>query len=111
MKYAPGTDDDDFAQSTGNPRSSDNSDSDNDWETSFCTAFKPEAGMAIANPLYGSAYSLSSLPGASRDITATSNPLYESTVSEHRVKEIGEVNYGASDDENGDDTKDYCTER
>ena len=105
MRYAPGTEDDDRVQSTGNPRSTDNSNNDL-METSFSTAFKPEAGKSIANPLYGSAFSHSSLPGVSRDITATSNPLYESTVSEHRVKEeIGELNYGASDDEDDGDLK------
>ena len=65
-------------QSTGSLYCTDQS--DNEMETSFST-FKPERpGMAAANPLYDSTYSLTYLPGCS-SAKGISNPLYESTFS------------------------------
>ncbi|KAL9987460.1 hypothetical protein ACROYT_G001773 [Oculina patagonica] len=97
LKNAAGAEDDDRVQSTGCPHSRDNS--DNEMETSFST-FKPEPGMAAANPLYDSTYSLTSLPGCS-GAKGISNPLYESSFS---VKEeLGKVNYGAKGDEDDED--------
>lgn len=97
MQNAAGTEDDDRVRNTGSPHFTDNS--DNEMETSFST-FKPEPGMAAANPLYDSTCSLTGLPGCS-SAKGISNPLYESSFS---VKEeIGKVNYGANVDEDEGD--------
>lgn len=123
--------DDDHDESMHGPASTHNS--DNEMETSF-TTFQPKvaanplyesagrtgqgaatglsnplyeptsvAGMgganSIENPLYESTFSLTGVGGAQ----VATNPLYEPMPTEEEL--LGEVNHGASDDEDGDDAK------